>query len=189
MKRDVVVIGASAGGVAAVSRLLSDLPGSFPGAVFVVVHIPSDLPSNLPEVLRSRTALEVVRPRDRAPIRPGRVYVATADRHLLIEDSAVRVVKGPRENRHRPAIDPLFRSAAFHCGRRAVGVLLTGADSDGTSGLFSIKMRGGVAVVQDPDEAQFPTMPGTALHHVDVDHNLRLNEIPPLLGRLASKGA
>ena len=188
MRRDVVVIGASAGGVAAVSRLLSDLPGHFPGSVFVVVHIPTDLPSNLPDVLRRHTELKVVRARDRLAIRPGQVYVAPTDRHLLIEDSVVRVVKGPRENRHRPAIDPLFRSAAFYCGRRAVGVLLTGADSDGTSGLFSIKMRGGVAVVQDPGEAEFSTMPGTALHHVDVDHNLRLKEIPPLLGRLA-KGA
>jgi two-component system, chemotaxis family, protein-glutamate methylesterase/glutaminase len=189
MKRDVVVIGASAGGVIAVSRLLAGLPPRFPGSVFVVVHIPTDLPSSLPEVLRRHTDLDVVRPADGAAIRPGRVYVAPTDRHLLIGDRVVRVLKGPRENRHRPAIDPLFRSAAFFYRRRAVGVLLTGADSDGTSGLFSIKMRGGVAVVQDPEEALFPMMPGTALNHVDVDHNLRLSEIPPLLGRLALKGA
>src|SRR5688500_12326688 len=98
MRRDVVVIGASAGGVAAVSRLLSDLPGDFPGSVFVVVHIPADQPSSLADVLRRRTELEVVRPRDRARVRPGQVYVAPTDRHLLIEDSVVRVVKGPREN-------------------------------------------------------------------------------------------
>lgn len=171
------------------SDLLSDLPAHFPGSVFVVVHIPADQTSYLPEVLRRNTKLEVQRARDRAPIRPGQVYVAPSDRHLLIEDSVMRVVKGPHENRHRPAIDPLFRSAAFYCGRRAVGVLLTGADSDGTSGLFSIKMRGGLAVVQDPGEAQFPTMPETALDHVDVDHTLRLKDIPPLLGRLAFKGA
>jgi len=186
LERDVIVIGASAGGVDAVSRLLEGLPRTLPAAVFVVVHIPADPASRLAEVLGRHTTLEVIRPTDRESIRDGRVYVAVSDRHLMLEEDRVRVVHGPKEHRHRPSIDVLFRSAAEQAGERVVGVLLTGADADGAAGLAAIKAKGGMAVVQDPEDAAFPDMPGSALGRVDVDYRLRLAEIAPRLVDLTS---
>jgi two-component system chemotaxis response regulator CheB len=155
------VIGASAGGLSALDAILSTLPSSLPAAVAIVVHTRSD--GVLPRVLARRSRLPVEAACDLATLRPGTVYVAPADRHLLITKSGLRVVRGPRENGLRPAIDPLFRTAARARGARVVGVILSGALDDGSHGLAAIVRRGGAAVVQDPDEAEVPSMPLAAL--------------------------
>jgi len=185
MNQDLIVIGASAGGIEAVSLLLQGLPEDVPAALFIVIHLTPTYPSILARILDQAGELPVLHPRDGQKIRHGHVYVAPPDRHLLIEGHAVRVLKGPSENLHRPAIDPLFRSAAFYGRNRVAGVLLTGADMDGTAGLFAVKLRHGVTIVQDPDEAMVPLMPGSALRHVEIDYKLRVREIPPLIERLA----
>lgn len=183
-RRDIVVIGASSGGVEALIGLVGGLPADLPAAVFVVVHLPAEAPSVLPKILNRSGPLKAVECEDGALVRPGHIYVACPDRHLLVEDGRVRSVRGPKENRHRPAVDSLFRSAAVAHGPRAVGVILTGALDDGTVGLAAIKRCGGVAVVQDPDDALFSGMPQSALEHVEVDHCLPLPEIAPLLSRI-----
>lgn len=187
-RRDVVVIGTSAGGVEALQRVLAELPADYPGTVCVVLHIPAAAPSVLPQILGRATRLVCVSAYDRAPMRPGVVYVAPPDWHLVLEPGEVRVVRGPRENNHRPAVDPLFRSAARAYGPRAVGVVLTGNLDDGTRGLLAIKAHGGLAVVQSPEAALFAGMPASAIEHVPVDYVLDCHEIGLLLGRVAGSG-
>jgi two-component system chemotaxis response regulator CheB len=182
---DIIAVGASAGGVEALMALARDLPADLPAAVFVVLHIPAQSPSLLPALLNRSGPLVAQHPADGTPIEPGRIYVAPPDHHLLIEPGRVRVIRGPRENRHRPAVDPLLRTAALAYGPRVVGVILTGSLDDGTAGLLAVKQRGGLAIVQDPAEALYSSMPQTALENVAVDHVLRLAEIPPMLARLA----
>jgi two-component system chemotaxis response regulator CheB len=143
----------------------------------------------LPGILDRSGPLPAHACKDGEPIRPGRIHVARPDLHLLIEDRRVRTTRGPRENRHRPAVDTLFRSAAVAYGPRVVGVILTGALNDGTAGLAAVKRRGGVAIVQDPDDALFAGMPESALEHVEVDHRLPLSRIPPLLDRIVRQEA
>ncbi len=186
---DVIVVGASAGGVEALRGLVGSLPIDLPAAVFLVLHIPAQSPSLLPEILSRSGPLRALHPTNGEVIQHGLIYVAPPDHHLLLEDGFVRVVRGPRENRHRPAIDPLFRSAARAYGSRVVGVILTGSLDDGTAGLLAIKRRGGVAIVQDPDDALYSSMPRSALAHVDVDHVLVLSEIGPVLARLTREQA
>ncbi len=185
--RDIVVIGASAGGVEALRSVLGALPPDYDGTVFVVLHIPPTVPSVLADILGRSTRLVCVSAYDGAPVRPGVVYVAPPDWHLLLDDGRVRLVRGPRENGHRPAVDPLFRSAAEAYGPRVAGVILTGNLDDGTRGLFAIKDRGGLAVVQAPRDALYPGMPKSAVDHVAVDHVLPAAEIGPLLAA-AAKG-
>jgi two-component system chemotaxis response regulator CheB len=139
----------------------------------------------LPQILKRAGRLPAAHPRDGEPIERGRIYIPPPDHHLLIEDECVRIVRGPKENGHRPALDPMFRTAAVNYGRRVVGVVLTGMLDDGTAGLLAIKRLGGVAVAQNPGEALFPGMPMSAIANVDVDHVLHLDDIPPLLARLA----
>ena len=186
---DIVAIGASAGGVAALQRLVGGLPADVPAALLIVLHLPAEVPSALPRILDRAGPLEAVWPEDGDPVRNGRIYVAPPNLHLLLEDGKVRLARGPKENRHRPAVDPLLRTAALAYGPRAVGVVLSGALDDGTAGLRAIKRRGGVAVVQDPDEAPFPGMPESALRHAEVDHCLPVDEMAPLLSRLAGEPA
>ena len=186
---DIIVIGASSGGVEALIELFEGMPGDLPAAIFVVVHIPEEAPSLLPRILNRAGPLTAVHPEDGDLIKSGRVYVAPPDSHLLVQDGRVRLGRGPRENRHRPAVDPLFRTAALAYGPRVAGVVLTGARDDGSAGLLAIKRRGGVAVVQDPDDALFPGMPESALRYAGVDYCLPLNEIPPLLARVAREEA
>lgn len=179
--RDIIVIGASAGGVQALYKLVSALPPDLPAAVFIVLHIPAHAPSRLPEILSRDSHLTVAHAVDGERIKHGKIYVAPPDRHLLIEDSHVKLVHGPKENRHRPSIDTLFRSAARWAGSRVIGTVLTGARDDGTAGMRAIKQRGGIAIVQDPHEARFPSMPLSVLQGVRVDYSVPLDEIPPLL--------
>jgi two-component system chemotaxis response regulator CheB len=157
--------------------------------VFVVLHTQPQGPGLLPDILSRSGPLPACHPEDGDPIRPGEIYVAPPDHHLLIDGDRVRVTRGPKENRHRPAVDPLFRSAALHYGPQVVGVVLSGALDDGTAGLQAIKQRGGVTVVQDPLEALYPSMPQSAMNNVALDYCLPVAEIPPLLARLARESA
>jgi two-component system chemotaxis response regulator CheB len=171
---DIVVVGGSAGGVEALMQLVPGLPRDLPAAVFVVLHVPADGTSALPEILRRCGGPPAVHPRDGDVFRPGHTYVAPPDCHLLVKRGYLRLVHGPRENGHRPAIDPLFRSAARSYGRRVVGVVLSGSRDDGTACLMAIKQRGGVALVQDPAEALYEDMPRNAIENVPVDQVLPL---------------
>jgi two-component system, chemotaxis family, protein-glutamate methylesterase/glutaminase len=184
---DIAVIGASAGGVEALIRLAGDLQQDLPMAVFTVVHYPEETPSVLPRLLSRAGPLGAKSPRDGEPIEHGRIYVAAPGSHLQVDEERIKLIRGPKENHHRPAIDPLFRTAALAYGPRVVGVVLSGADGDGTAGLQAVKQCGGVAVVQDPDEALFARMPENALEYVEVDYCLPLDEIAALLGRLAGE--
>jgi two-component system, chemotaxis family, protein-glutamate methylesterase/glutaminase len=179
-----IVMGASAGGVETLKEVVSQLPADLPAPVFVVLHIPPFVASSLPNILRKAGPLPAVHPQDGEKIKPGVIYIAPPDHHLLIENGHVAVKKGPKENRFRPSIDALFRSAAYVYGPRAIGVVLSGALDDGTSGLWSIKRLGGIAIVQQPHQAQFESMPRSALEYVEVDHNLPSTEIGALLGEL-----
>src|SRR5207248_3847221 len=155
----------------------------------VVWHLSPGVRSVLPKVLARAGPLPAEHPRDGDAIRPGHIYIAPNDHHLLLERGYLRVTKGPKENRFRPALDPLFRSAAYIYSTRAIGVVLSGALDDGTAGLWAIKMRGGAAVVQDPSDAMHRSMPLSALDNVAVDYKLPVAEIGPLLGRLTREPA
>jgi two-component system, chemotaxis family, protein-glutamate methylesterase/glutaminase len=187
--RDIIVMGASAGGLSALSRITKQIPENLNATVFIVWHVSPHSTSMLPEILSRAGKLEVKHPADGESIKPGKIYVAPPDHHLLLEASRIRLAKGPKENRFRPAIDPLFRSAAYAYGARVIGVVLTGALDDGTAGLWSIKDRGGIAIVQDPAEAEQPSMPSSALNNVEVDYCLPISEIPPLLVNLTEQAA
>ncbi len=186
---DIIVVGASAGGVEALQALVRDLPVDLPAAIFVVLHIPAESRSLLPDILNRAGRLPALHPQDGVEIERGHIYIAPPDHHLLVERGIVRVVRGPKENRHRPAIDPLFRSAALAYGPRVIGVILTGGLDDGTAGLLAIKSQEGIAIVQDPQEALYPSMPQSAMNHVLVDYCLPLTAIGPLLTRLAIEPA
>jgi two-component system, chemotaxis family, protein-glutamate methylesterase/glutaminase len=183
--QDIIVIGASAGGVEALRVLTRAMPRDLPAAVFAVLHIGQRV-SILPEILTASGALPAIHPKDGQKVEHGTIYVAPSDHHLLIEDGHIHLSHGPKENRSRPAINPLFRSAALAYGPRVAGVILTGLLDDGVSGLWEIKRRGGVALVQDPEEAVYPSMPQEAIAHVSVDHVARLAEMPELFLKLST---
>lgn len=184
--RDLVVIGASAGGVDALRALVGALPRDFPASVHVVVHRGQEGRALLAAILSASGPLPAVMATEGQRIERGRIYVAPPDRHLLIEGDHLHVRRGPRENRVRPAIDPLFRSAAACCTTRVIGVVLTGMLNDGSSGLLAVKRCGGLALVQDPREAAFPDMPRSAIAHVEVDHVLPIRGLAALLPALAA---
>ena len=166
---NVIVIGASAGGVASLTQLVRELPTNLEAAVAVALHVPAESPSVLPAILTREHTLKATHPKDGEPLQHGRIYVAPPGRHLLVKRRLVRVVNGPNENGHRPAVDPLFRTAARAHGRRTIGVVLSGSLDDGTAGLSVIKAHGGAALVQDPADALFQGMPQSAIDNVDVD--------------------
>ncbi|HZQ06732.1 MAG TPA: chemotaxis protein CheB [Anaerolineae bacterium] len=186
-RRDIVVIGASAGGREAIVELSRKLPADFPAPIFIVWHMPPSGTGILPYLLSKYSQLKASTAKDGEEIVPGQVYCAPVDHHLLIEPGRIRVTKGPRENRFRPAIDPLFRSAAYAYGPRVIGIILSGALNDGTSGLWAIKDRGGVAIVQDPADALVAGMPESALQNVEVDHRVPVSEMAQLLMQLVSE--
>lgn len=186
--RDVVVAGASAGGVQALIQLLDALPADFPGAVAIVLHRSPFHETRLPEVLGRHATVKVSEPADGEPLQPGKVYVAPRDQHMLVEDGCLRLNRGPREHRTRPAIDPLFTSAATAHGPRVVGVLLSGMGADGVSGLIAIKRAGGISLVQSPEDATFPVMPLNAIARDDVDAIMSIDEIAAALRALAAGG-
>jgi two-component system chemotaxis response regulator CheB len=186
-KHDVIVIGASAGGVEALIKVARALPEDLPASVFVVLHLPSDSTSALPAILDRAGPLSATHPNDGEPMLPGRIYVAPPDHHLAVEPGRIRVIRGPRENRHRPAIDRLFRSAANAYGPRVVGVVLSGTLDDGVGGLLTIKQSRGLAIVQDPADALYTGMPNSALKYVDVDYCLPAAQIGSRLADLAGR--
>jgi two-component system, chemotaxis family, protein-glutamate methylesterase/glutaminase len=187
MRRCIAAIGASAGGVEALIRLVGNLPRNLPMALFAVVHHREDAPSALPRLLSRAGPLEATTPRDGDSVEHGRIYVAPPGFHLQVKEGRINLTRGPKENHHRPAIDPLFRTAALSYGPRVVATVLSGADGDGTAGLRFVERCGGVTVVQDPEEALFARMPRNALEYVEVDYCLPLEEISTLLARLAGE--
>jgi two-component system, chemotaxis family, protein-glutamate methylesterase/glutaminase len=182
----IIVIGASTGGLAALRTIVSGLPVDLPTAVCVVQHIDGHS-SHLASLLNAAGPLPAADAKDKELIQPGRIYVAPPDHHLIVVGRRLRLSRGPRENFARPAVDPLFRSAAEVFGTNTIGVILTGNLSDGAAGLYEIKRRGGIAVVQDPDEAEAPGMPRSALTYIDVDHCVGVAAMPRLLSELANR--
>lgn len=179
------MIGASAGGVEALSNLFGNLPPSFPGSLFVVLHTLPGGVSQLPRILRRASSLNALHLDDGAEIEQSTVYVAKPNHHLIIESGRVRSLSGPRENGYRPSINALFRSAARVYGGKVVGVVLSGSLDDGTAGLQSIKSAGGITIVQDPGDATFQSMPRSALTNVDVDYVATASKIGGILADLA----
>lgn len=186
-ERNIIVIGGSAGGVQALQVLVAGLPPDLPAALFVVIHLWPAAESFLPDILQRAGRWRAQHPEQNTVIQPGHIYVAPADRHLLVEPGRVRLSQGPRENRFRPAINPLFRSSAVAYRHRVIGVILSGMLDDGAAGLWAIKECGGRTVVQS--DPQFDQMPRSALEHVDVDYHVPLAEIPRVLQRLVTEPA
>ncbi|PSR55931.1 chemotaxis protein CheB [Adhaeribacter arboris] len=186
-KRNIVVIGASTGGFEAIRQLIARLPADLDAAIFIVWHMSPDVTGILPQLINRQKTILATNAVDKEPIVMNRVYVAPPDRHLLLEQGVVRVTRGPKENRFRPAVDPLFRSAAYMYGPRVVGIVLSGGLDDGTAGLWAIKHRGGLAIVQQPEEAEVPSMPENALAAVQVDYCLSIAEIAALLVKLTAE--
>ena len=182
--RRVIVIGTSAGGIEALRTIAAGLSSSVHAPILVVSHLSPHAPSVLDQVIARAGPLPAVTARDGLRLEAAHIYVAPPDCHLLVEPGVARVTKGPKENRFRPAIDPLFRSAAQVYGPGAIGVVLTGSLDDGTAGLWALKRLGGTVIVQDPAEALFPGMPSSALAHVEVDHVAGLSGIAALLHEL-----
>src|SRR5262245_7695839 len=179
-----VVIGASSGGIEALRTIAHNLPRSFKAAVCVVIHMAPDSPGVIDSILNKVGPLEAVAVKSCERLEEGRIYDAPPDHHLVVAPGVVRATKGPKENRARPAIDPLFRSAAQVFGPAAIGVVLTGSLDDGAAGLLTVKQLGGIAIVQDPSEALFPCMPRNALRSVAVDHVVPPADIAPPPERL-----
>lgn len=182
--RNIIVIGASAGGFEAIKLIVAGLPSNLNASVFVVWHMSPDVRGILPQVLSQLNGPEAVSARDREKIKTGKIYVAPPDHHLVLEEGIMRVTRGPKENRFRPAVDPLFRSAAYAYGPRVIGIILSGALDDGTAGLWAVKAFGGVAVVQDPEDAEVPSMPANALQAVAVDYKMPIAGMAALILKL-----
>ena len=184
---DIIVIGGSGGSLEALRTLVRDLPPDLAASVFVVVHVGAN--SHLAHVLARSGPLPVQQAASGEAFEPGRIYVAVPGYHLLLHGGHILLRQGPRENLARPAVDPLFRSAAASFGGRVIGVVLSGGLADGTAGLQAIKRCGGLAVVQDPADAPVSSMPRSALRHVEVDHVCPVDAMAPLLARLAREPA
>ena len=181
--RNIVVVGGSAGAVEALREVIRNLPADFPASIFVTIHFPEGGKSALPQILTRAGPLPAAHPSDGEAIERGRIYVAPPDHHLLVHDDTIQLPRGPRENGYRPAVDPMFRSAAVRFGPRVIGVVLSGNLDDGTSGLAAIKRHGGLALVQDPRDAVFDSMPRSALEHVRVDRAATAHELSDVIVR------
>lgn len=183
----IIVIGASAGGFEALKTITRSLPPGFATPVFIVWHMSPDVQGILPTVLNRSKTIHAAHGINNEEIKANRIYVAPPDHHMLIEDGILLITHGPKENRFRPAVDPLFRSAAYAYGNRVIGVILSGALDDGTAGLWAVKQYGGVAIVQDPRDAEVTSMPENAIRQVKVDHVVPATEIADLLVHLSGQ--
>lgn len=183
-KPDIIVVGASAGGVQALKQLITCLPESFNGSIFIVLHIPPYSPSSLPEILSRCSIFKAIHPKDGDKIQGKTIYIAPPDHHLLIDDKKVLVKRGPKENRFRPSIDALFRSAAYAFGSRVIGIILSGVLDDGTSGMWTINRLGGSTIVQDATEAMHPQMPLNVKEFVEVDYSIPVDEMCKVIEKI-----
>jgi two-component system, chemotaxis family, protein-glutamate methylesterase/glutaminase len=187
-KRDIIVVGASAGGVEALMNFVKSLPDDFDASIFIVLHTAPYSPSKLPEILSRAGVLKASHPKDGDKIKNGHIYIAPPDHHMILEkENRIAVRKGPKENRFRPSVDALFRSAALIYGPRVIGLILSGLLDDGTSGMWNIKRCGGLTIIQDPEDAIFSSMPQNVLQYVDVDYITPVIEIGSLLTRLIAE--
>jgi two-component system, chemotaxis family, protein-glutamate methylesterase/glutaminase len=188
MKRNIIVIGASTGGFEALKRLIGDLPADINAAILIVWHLSPESINVLHHMLNRQNTIKAAPALDREQLAFNRIYTATPDKHLVLEKGSIRVTRGPKENRFRPSVDVLFRSAAIAYGPRVIGVVLSGSLDDGTAGLWTIKQHGGTAI-QDPNEAESPSMPANALRNVDIDHVVPMAAMAELLTRLTTEPA
>jgi len=186
-RRDIIVVGASAGGVEALCALNASLTIDIPASIFVVLHVSATFISILPEILTRKGSLTAQHPSDKTLIEPGRIYVALPDHQFILEPGCIRVTSDPKENGYRPCIDTLFRSAAEVYGARTVGVVLSGTLEDGSAGLTAIHNHGGYSIAQDPSQAKYPGMPQNAIEHNHVDEVLRVEQIAARLAALARR--
>lgn len=185
-KHDIVVIGGSAGSLSALQSVLSAFPAKLPASIFITIHLGES--SVLPEILQRATPLKVSSPQNGEKMHAGNVYIAPTDHHLIPREDCIEVTKGPRENRHRPSIDVLFRNAARAFRSRVIGVVLSGALDDGVAGMYSIKAKGGLTVAQDPKDALIPELPHNVVKAMDVDAIAPAAKIGPLLAELVLNG-
>ncbi|MGM0631915.1 MAG: chemotaxis protein CheB [Pseudomonadota bacterium] len=182
-----IVIGASAGGMEALKKLVAQFPRDFPAPVFVVNHMSADSTGEaLVNVLNESGGLRCVQAYDEQVFEKGNIYLAPPDQHMLLVEGKILITKGARENRSRPAIDPLFRSAAVAYGNRVIGIILTGYLDDGTSGMMAIKRCGGVCIAQDPEDASYPDMPRSVVANVGADHCVSIARMGTLLSDLVN---
>jgi two-component system, chemotaxis family, protein-glutamate methylesterase/glutaminase len=188
LKRDIIVVGASSGGVEPLQELVRSLPADLPAAIFVTMHVAPRSKSLLPEILNRAGRLPSEHAKGGAPIEYGHIYVAPPDCHLIVERGHMHLSSGPKEQHHRPSINVMFRSAALAYAERVIGVLLSGELDDGTAGMWEIERRSGITVVQNPEEAMFPSMPLSALREIEVDHTVSAAEIGSFLYRLSGDG-
>jgi two-component system chemotaxis response regulator CheB len=185
MKADqLIVVGASAGGIAALLRLFGGMPSDWPTAIAAVLHLPARSRSNLPSIIARKTKLPASFASDGDRVRPAHIVVAPPDRHLLVKDGTFRLSSGPKQSYHRPSIDALFRTAARSYGERVIGIVLSGHLDDGTEGLAEIRRAGGVAIVQEPSDAEFASMPTSALEVAGADHTVPVAEMGALLEKI-----
>ena len=187
VKYKVIAIGGSAGSLDTILNIIANSFLNNNIFYIVVLHRKSDNDSLLAGLFSSRTKFKVKEVEDKDSISPGYIYIAPPDYHMLIQDGRIRITRGPKENRFRPAVDPLFRSAAYSYGNRVIGVILSGALDDGTAGLWTVKHYGGIAIVQNPMDAEVPSMPENAIRVVNIDHSVGVPELPALLVRLSKE--
>jgi len=181
----IIVIGGSAGSIESLTKLAAALPADLPAVIFIVVHIPSHTKSVLPNILNRAGVMSAAHPQPDEIFQPGHIYIAPPDFHLIVKPGHIHLARGPKENNCRPAIDVLFRTAARAYNVQVIGVVLSGVLDDGAAGLVAIKQQGGVAIVQDPDDALYSGMPLSAIENVEVDYILPASEIAAVLVKLA----
>jgi two-component system chemotaxis response regulator CheB len=184
-QRDIIVIGASSGGVTALKDFVGGLPKDFKGSIFIVLHIPALSESRLPWILSQAGLLEAIHPNDGDAIEQGKIYVAPNDYHLILEKDKILVKRGPKESRFRPSIDTLFRSASYAYGPRVIGVILSGILDDGVSGIWTIKLHGGIAIVQS--DAEQPQLPENVLEYLIPDYTIATSDMGKLISILAKE--
>lgn len=183
---DIIVVGGSSGALPVLQHIVREFPENFPSSIFVVIHVSPDAPSHLPEIINRSGPLFAAFAENEEKIAPSRIYIAPPDQHLVISDGAMRLTRDPRENRSRPAIDPLFRSAARSYGDRVIAVLLSGLHDDGVQGLQVVGRSGGTVIVLKPDETPFPQMPENAIKYDHPDFILPVKDIFPKLRELVA---